>query len=132
MQAARLIAGTLAMTVLLAALALWRAGAGDLPGAQTRTIEVTARQFAYEPSIIRVDAGERVRLVLTSVDVAHSLAIREYGVHLTATPGDPASAAFTADRPGRFVMYCTVYCGTGHPEHVGALIVGAGEEGDRP
>ena len=132
MGPARWIVLTLSLTLLLAVLVLWQAGAGDVPGAEPRTIEITARQFAYEPSTIRVGLGEQVRLVLRSVDVTHSLAVREYGINLTATPGDPASAVFTADRAGRFLIYCTVYCGTGHPDHVGTLIVSAGEAGEQP
>src|SRR5690606_7446901 len=136
MKSLRLIIVTLALTAVLAALAFWRPGSGGDPGDGSvpvdRTIEITARQFSYTPDTVRVGLGERVRLVLRTEDVAHGLAVREYGINLVATPGDAASAVFTADRPGRFPMYCTVYCGTGHPEHLGTLIVGDGEDGEQP
>ena len=118
-----------ALLVLLAALAA-RQGPARGPGETgEQVIEITARQFAYDPATIRVRAGTRVRLVLRSVDVTHGLAIREYGINLVATPGDAAAATFVADKPGRFPIYCTVYCGTGHPEHQGVLIVEDGDGG---
>lgn len=136
MKPSRLIILTLALTAVLVGLALWRPGTANRPGMEPgqvdRTVEITARQFAYTPDTVHVNVGERVRLVLTTADVAHSLAIREYGINLIVTPGEPASTVFTADRAGRYVMYCTVYCGTGHPQHLGTLIVGAGEDGERP
>jgi len=140
MPVPRVLLLALVLTAALVALAVWGAGAGGDRQAERanpergidRTIEITARQFAYEPATIRVGLGERVRLVLTTADVAHSLAVREYGINLIVTPGEAAAAVFTADRPGRFLIYCTVYCGTGHPDHVGTLIVDAGEEGDLP
>lgn len=125
MRGVRLIALAGLLTVVLLGVGLIVAGQRS-PAGEVMTIEITARQFEYQPEVIRVKQGQRVRLVMRTLDVSHGLGIREYNINLKATPGDPGVIEFTADRAGRFAMFCTVYCGVGHAEHDGVLIV----EGD--
>ena len=136
MKPSRLIILTLALTAVLVGLALWRPGTANRPGMEPgqvdRTVEITARQFAYTPDTVHVNVGERVRLVLTTADVAHSLAIREYGINLIVTPGEPASTVFTADRAGRYVIVLYRVLRHRPSPAPGTLIVGAGEDGERP
>jgi len=40
-------------------------------------VQVVAKQFAFGPAVIRVTAGEPVRLVIRSTDRLHGCAIRE-------------------------------------------------------
>lgn len=115
-----------ALAFLVAALPACAAFRRAPNQADVVTVRVSARQFAYEPAEIRVPKGARVRLLFTTEDVPHGLAIRGYEVSAVATPGKVTPIEFVADRPGRFLMYCTVFCGTGHPEHQGWLVV---EEG---
>ena len=44
-----------------------------------RLIEVTAKQFAFEPARIEVTEGERVRLNVKSEDSVHGLQIKKFG-----------------------------------------------------
>ncbi|NIS68885.1 MAG: hypothetical protein GTO12_07995, partial [Proteobacteria bacterium] len=81
--------------------------AGQTTGPEaSRRIVLEARSFAYDPSVIRVRRGERVRLVLRSMDVTHGLLLEGYGVSIRAIPGLEAWAEFTADREGKFVFRC--------------------------
>ncbi len=98
-------------------------GTGRDAGAGVREIRIVASQFAYDPPEVRVKKGEKVRLVVTSKDVVHGLAIREYNVNRQITAGQEIAVEFEANREGRFFMYCTVFCGVGHADHKGVLVV---------
>jgi len=80
----------------------------------TRTIEVHAHRFAFEPSTVTVRRGETVRLRVFSDDVPHSLLIRELGINVVATKSHPGETVFTAGQPGDFEGRCGRFCGSGH------------------
>lgn len=86
-------------------------------------LKVTARQFAYEPAQITVRRGDTLRLTLTSSDVTHGFAIREYNVIQQVLPGRNVTVEFRADQAGQFQIFCTVFCGAGHGAHKGLLTV---------
>ena len=89
-----------------------------------RSVRVEASTFAFTPATIEVDPGDRVTIELASADVVHGLHIEGYDVNLTADPGQPTSATFTADRPGTYRIRCSVPCGPLHPFMSGRLRVG--------
>ncbi len=88
-----------------------------------REFHITARQFAYDPGIIRVNVGDRVVLHVVSADVTHGLYVDGYGVQGKVTPGEDLTLEFVADQAGRFGIRCTEVCGTFHPFMTGKLIV---------
>ncbi len=102
-------------------------GCGDmaLGGSNLKEFVVVARRFSFEPAVISVQKGDRVRLTLKSADAAHGLAISEYGVDLRANAGQSATTEFTADKEGTFSFSCSIYCGSGHLEMGGKLVVGS-------
>ena len=93
------------------------------PTGQVKEFNITAKQWSFEPAEIVASLGDKVRLNLTSADVPHGLAISEYGINQFIKPGETATIEFTADKPGEFIFYCNVYCGEGHREMKGKLIV---------
>jgi polyferredoxin len=90
-----------------------------------RTIVIKARQFSYSPNVIRVQQGQRVKLILEAEDVSHGLILDAYDVVLEAAPRQEkeSSVEFVADRRGTFRMRCTVVCGPLHPFMIGEFIV---------
>ena len=91
---------------------------------RTRRIEVTTSRYAFEPAVVEVAPGDTVELVVRSADTDHGLAIREYAVKVEAPKGGAArSATFVADKPGRFAIECSEYCGSGHKRMRGELLV---------
>ena len=88
-----------------------------------REIRLTAKQFSYEPSTIRVHVGDKVRITASSLDVPHGFAINEYGIDQQLEAGKDTVIEFTADKAGTFTFYCNVPCGSGHRSMKGALIV---------
>ncbi len=91
---------------------------------QERTFRIDARQFAYSPSELKVNAGDSVTIELVSNDVVHGLYVDGYGVSIEADPGQTATLHFIADKPGSFRFRCNVTCGAMHPFMIGKLTVG--------
>ena len=90
-----------------------------------RVFRVEARQFAYSPAELQVNAGDTVIIQLVSTDVAHGIYVDGYGLAAQADPGQTATLSFTADRPGSFRLRCNVTCGAMHPFMIGRLQVGS-------
>ena len=112
---------------VLAALVILTPGAATPAHAETREsvheIAIEARQFSYDPPVIRVNRGEHVRLVLRSMDVTHGLSLDGYGVSMLAMPGREAQIEFLADKGGKFTFRCNQVCGNLHPFMMGSFIV---------
>lgn len=91
-----------------------------------RVIEVVASRFAFTPDRIEVAEGEHIRLVVTSADGVHGVAIKKFRVE-KAVPrgGAPITIDFLASSPGQFPILCSEYCGKGHEEMKGMLVVSA-------
>jgi len=66
-----------------------------------------------------------VRLVVVSVDVAHSLFIPAIGIHIDAIPGHQNEIWFKPTLPGTYGIECTQFCGLNHYSMVGTLDVTA-------
>ena len=79
-----------------------------------RRIEITAKQFSFEPSEVTVKKGEPVVLVIKSADVAHGLRFRDLNLNVKIDKGGTAELPFTPDKTGDFVGQCSVFCGSGH------------------
>ena len=113
------------ITVLLGA-ATWtsgRAAGQDTP----REIDVVARRFAFEPARIEVSMGEKVRLRVVSADGVHGLEIKKFNVKKEIPRGTkPVVIEFTASEAGEFPILCSEYCGDGHEEMKGQLVVVTG------
>ena len=92
---------------------------------QARTFRIDARQYAYSPSELKVNAGDTVTLQLVSNDVVHGLYVDGYDISVEADPGQTATLTFTADKPGSFRFRCNVTCGAMHPFMIGKLSVGS-------
>ena len=88
-----------------------------------RVIEVKASKFKFEPDPIVVKQGEKVRLVATSTDVKHGLAIPEFKVNVVTEVGKTSTVEFIADKTGEFRTHCSVFCGIGHGNMQGTLVV---------
>jgi heme/copper-type cytochrome/quinol oxidase subunit 2 len=91
---------------------------------QERTFRIDARQYAYSPSELKVNAGDTVNIQLVSTDVVHGLYVDGYDISIEADPGQTKTLTFVADKPGSFRFRCNVTCGAMHPFMIGKLNVG--------
>ena len=90
----------------------------------THHLTMTADQFSFDPPVLRVNQGDRVRLTLQASDVVHGFYLDGYGLQQRVEPGLSEEIEFTADRAGKFRYRCSVSCGTLHPFMIGELVVG--------
>lgn len=100
-------------------------------------IKVTARQwlfqFTYENGAqttgeLRVPAGRPVKLIMNSADVIHSFYVPDFRVKQDAVPGRYTQVWFNAPETGESIIFCAEYCGTGHSDMTGTVIVQEPEE----
>ena len=102
--------------------AVWARQVGG--GGDVKTIDVTASRFQFEPATISVAQGDNVRLRLHSTDRLHAFAIKAFRVKaLIPNGGETVTVAFIADQAGTFAFTCSEYCGTGHSQMTGKLVV---------
>ncbi len=91
-------------------------------GRSERTIHMGVRQYVWEPATVTVKRGELVRLIIHNADVLHGLVIPELGVNQDIPP-DGAVIEFVASKVGTFEFFCSIWCGEGHMEMRGKLVV---------
>lgn len=92
-------------------------------GRTERTIHMGVRQYVWEPSVITAKKGELVRLIIHNADVKHGLVIPDLGVMEGDIPPEGAVIEFTASKVGTFEFFCSVYCGEGHMEMRGKIVI---------
>ncbi len=131
--------GHLILTVaLLTALALvsaaipvtgsGQATPGGSPAQEPRVIEIVAKRFVFEPAEVEVTVGERVTLAVRSGDGVHGIEIKKFKLKKEIPRGaEPVMIDFTATETGRFPILCSEYCGNGHDDMKGTLVVKARE-----
>jgi len=91
--------------------------------AVARVIKVTAKKFEFKPSVITVKKGELVELELTTSDRRHGFDAPDLKIHAEIKPGAPTRVQFKPDKAGHFVFHCSVFCGDGHEEMTGEIVV---------
>lgn len=84
---------------------------------------ITAKRFTWDPAQITVKLNDRVRLKVTSVDVTHGISIPQFNVSEVLPPNETKTIEFIADKQGTFRFFCSVYCGSGHGDMKGSLVV---------
>ncbi|MDR1856375.1 MAG: beta-propeller fold lactonase family protein [Desulfovibrio sp.] len=102
-------------------------------------VEVRLQEFSYgfKPDTVTVKKGDKVRVILTNIDKAtgltndpapvHGFIINEYGQQTNwgVPQGKSVVFEFTADKVGKFAMFCSYFCGPLHLEMRGWFIVEA-------
>ena len=85
-----------------------------------------ARRYAFEPALIEAVAGERLRILVKSGDGLHGFEIKKFKVsEEIPRGGEPVVIEFTASEAGTFPILCSVFCGDGHGDMKGMLVVTA-------
>ena len=88
-----------------------------------RVIHITAKKFDFSPDSITLKKGEPVVLEISSADREHGFNLRAFGVRANISPGKVSRIRFTPDKTGKFTFSCDVFCGDGHEEMTGTVIV---------
>jgi len=101
------------------------------PPGNAMPVNVIAREwswlFEYEngkqSDVLRVPVNKPVKLILTSVDVIHSLFIPAFRIKEDCVPGMKTHLWFNANETGTYDIFCTEYCGVGHSHMLSKVIV---------
>lgn len=113
-----LLFGLLAVVLVVSALALFPNVLGRLPGNDVQVIEIHARMpenGGWSLETIQARVGQPIKLRLTSDDVVHGLSIGQSDqAEVVIKPGEWSETTLVFDQPGRYIYYCTRWCGKNH------------------
>jgi len=115
-----LITGTLLASAFLSGLVVY-IKANAVPA--ERVIHITAKKFEFSPDSITLKKGEPVVFEISSDDRKHGFSLRAFGVRSDVLPGKVSRIQFTPDKTGKFTFSCDVFCGDGHEEMTGTVVV---------
>ena len=90
---------------------------------KARVIKVVAKKFEFVPGEIHVKQGETVTLQFTAPEVPMGFNLADFKLRADIVPGKVVSLELTPDKTGTFTFLCDVFCGTGHEDMSGTLIV---------
>ena len=92
-------------------------------GRQDRLVQVHAKRFEFEPGEIRLARGLPVTLEITSLDVPMGFNLPDFALRTDILPGAVSRLQFTPDKVGEFPFHCDIFCGSGHENMSGVIIV---------
>lgn len=90
---------------------------------QERVIKIVAKKFDYTPSEIRLKKGKSVVLELSTLDVFMGFSAPDLHVRENIVPGMVTTVRLVPDQIGAFTFFCDVFCGSGHEDMSGTIIV---------
>jgi cytochrome c oxidase subunit 2 len=90
---------------------------------EPQVVKITAKRFVYTPSEFKVKAGQPVVLEFTSVDFVHGFSLPDLNVRADLPPGRVTRVSLPAAKPGVYDFLCDNFCGDGHEEMHGRMIV---------
>jgi cytochrome c oxidase subunit II len=92
---------------------------------EERVVHVVARRFTYSPDVIELQLGVPAIIELTSADRDHGFSVPELGIRIDVEPGKTARVRVVPQKAGTFDFHCDVFCGSGHEEMAGRIVVSA-------
>lgn len=107
---------------LVAAFAL---GVGTYVAAKPKepVVHLSVKRFEYSPKEIVLKKGVAVVIEVESRDVVHGFNLPDLGVRTDVIPGQVARVHVTPQKTGRFTFRCDIFCGTGHEDLDGTVVV---------
>jgi cytochrome c oxidase subunit 2 len=88
-----------------------------------RVIPIETHKFVFRPARIEVKRGEPVVFELTARDVFMGFSLPDFNVRTDVVPGKPGRLRLVPDKAGTFTFLCDVFCGDGHEQMNGTLVV---------
>ena len=110
-----------ALVALLAGSAM--GAAARLVAGQPTEIRISAKKFEFTPNKVTAKRGQPLVLVLTSEDRIHGFKMPDFGIRTEIVPGQETRVDFVPDKAGNFAFFCDVFCGDGHEDMDGTLVI---------
>ncbi len=99
------------------------AGAIAAAAPDEKIIAVSAMKFEFLPATINLKKGEPVILELSSLDRAHGFKVPDLGIRAAVLPDTTVRVRIVPDKIGRFTFACDNFCGDGHEDMEGVIVV---------
>lgn len=99
---------------------------GDMPIVHpppASDIYLLAHNYDWGKFILELEKGKPYRLHLASMDLRHAIVVRELKLMNRIKPDEFKIIEFSPRVAGRFKMVCGEWCGIGHADMVGTIIV---------
>jgi cytochrome c oxidase subunit 2 len=103
-----------------------------VPPPDAAEVYVVAKQWMFKfgypdgkasVGTLYVPAGKPIKLVMTSRDVIHGFYVPQFRLKQDLVPGRYTTAWFEATTPGVYEILCAEFCGTGHSQMRGQVLV---------
>jgi cytochrome c oxidase subunit 2 len=107
--------------LLLAGVAAAAAIAAAAP--DEKVVAVSAMKFEFLPPTINLKKGEPVILELSSLDRTHGFKVPALGLRTDVLADTTVRVRIVPDKVGRFVFACDNFCGDGHEDMEGVIVV---------
>ena len=91
--------------------------------APEQVIKISAKRFEYSPSVITVKLNTPVVLEFTSLDRTHGFAVPDLKLEAEIKAGETTRVRFVPGKLGTFEFHCNIFCGSGHEEMSGQIVV---------
>jgi cytochrome c oxidase subunit 2 len=86
-------------------------------------VKIQAKRYEYTPSEITLKKGVPVVLELTALDRQHGFKCPGLSLRTDVDPGKVTRLSLTPEKTGVFEFHCDIYCGSGHADMRGRIIV---------
>ena len=86
-------------------------------------MKISAKKFSFTPSEVRLKKGEAVILELAPRTGSTASISPSSRSGKTSAPKEVTRVTLTPDKAGTFSFRCDVFCGDGHEDMTGTLIV---------
>jgi cytochrome c oxidase subunit 2 len=93
------------------------------PGKYEAHLMAQASPWKFYPAEIRIPVGATVTFYVTSADVQHGFKIQDTNINAMVLPGQVTKLTHTFTVAGDYPYACTEYCGLGHQNMFGKIVV---------
>jgi cytochrome c oxidase subunit II len=88
-----------------------------------KVITVSAMKFEFLPETINLKKGEPVILELSSLDRTHGFKVPDLGIRADVLADTMVRVRIVPEKVGRFTFACDNFCGDGHEDMEGVIVV---------
>jgi cytochrome c oxidase subunit II len=88
-----------------------------------KVIAVSAMKFEFLPETINLKKGEPVILELSSLDRTHGFKVPDLGLRADVLADTTVRVRVVPEKVGRFTFACDNFCGDGHEDMEGVIVV---------
>jgi cytochrome c oxidase subunit 2 len=95
------------------------AGSDAAATGEIKEFTINATNFEFDQKEIKVNKGDTVKITLINEEGMHAVEFEGYKKEVQAGK----TISFVADKTGEFEYICSIFCGAGHDDMKGTLIV---------